>query len=219
MCVNQDWNKWHRWSLRRDKWDLAENLALFIYKPINKPQSGQQARCVKPQEGCLARAWALLPLQRSSARGSFGVCWRAVGIPAAAGCHGMKGGCVLPLCTVWSPGIFQNHNSKRTSFMKNVGVRKERWSEGRELLARTALFFHTLRNPFATKAKPSSRGISHFCILAFLLAVTVSRRDGRFCRAFPCHTAAGTTFPCPRPGLCRGPASSRSQCSSHTSAH
>lgn len=51
--------------------------------------------------------------------------------------------------------------------------------EGRELLARTALFFLTQRNPFATKAKPSSKGISHFCILAFLLAVTVSRRDGR----------------------------------------
>lgn len=56
---------------------------------------------------------------------------------------------MFPLCTVSSPGIFQDHNSrmKKTNLIKNVGVRGEgRGSEGRELLARTALFFALTQN-------------------------------------------------------------------------
>lgn len=107
-CVNQDWNKWRKCSLPWDKLDLAEDLALFLYEPINKPQSGQHTCCVKPQEGCFARGWALLPSRKSPGRvGWTGkarwsglhravVCGGSVGIPAAASCAGRKGGCIIP---------------------------------------------------------------------------------------------------------------------------
>jgi len=39
-----------------------------MYEPINKPQSGQHTLCVKPQEGCFARGWALLPSLKSPGR-------------------------------------------------------------------------------------------------------------------------------------------------------
>lgn len=117
--------------------------------------------------------------------------------------------------------------------MNNEGVKgEERGSEGRGPLARTALFFLTYRTPFATRAKPSSRNISHFCILCSPSGCHwryLEETAARLCKAFPCHPSSGTTcsksnrltgtFPCPRPGLCCGPVSSRSQCSSHTSTH
>lgn len=52
MCVNPVWNKWHKCGLLRDKLDLAEDLALFVHKPINKPELRQRTHCAEPQEGC-----------------------------------------------------------------------------------------------------------------------------------------------------------------------
>lgn len=166
MCENQDWSKWHKCGLPWDKLDLAEELALFIYKPINKPLPGQHTRCVKPQESCFARGWALLPSLKSPGRAGWTgkalwlglhwvvMCWWAVGILTAVSCGERKGGCMLLLCTVWSLGIFQDYNSgRKKNLINNVEVRGEgRGSEGKELLARTALFFSLTQNSFCYKS-------------------------------------------------------------------
>lgn len=70
-----------------------------------------------------------------------------------------------------------------------------------------------------------------YSLLSFWLSLEVSRRDGsKVLHGFPMPYSFRPTcsknkcplrgtFLCPRPGLCHGPASSRSQCSSHTSTH
>lgn len=73
--------------------------------------------------------------------------------------------------------------------------------------------------------------ISHFCILCFPsgwhwryleeMAAFPKLSHAIHLQAQPCSKSnlLTGTFPCPRRGLCRGPVSSRSQCSSHTSTH
>lgn len=183
--------KWHKCSLPWDKPDLAEDLALFIHEAINKLQAGQQTCCAKPQEGCFARCWALLPSLKSPGRVGWtgkalwswlcgvGMCWGVVGIPAAV--VGRRETAYL-LCV---QSDLQSFSRLITPGGKKISWITWGWEEVQEG-ARAACcwlgqcyFSHSHRTPCCVIAKFLTRSISYlYSLLSAWLPLEVPSRDG-----------------------------------------